>query len=1576
MAELLHSFKKVDLWTKDQVQLWVTNHLKISTNEGEILHKQNVTGEVLQLLTKKDFIEMGITYGSAVLITQRLKELNTTSCDVQQNNEGLDTKHRQTRKPGAKKTQKATMKEHVKDLQDQSLETNENNEVENYLKASQTCDLKPSKVTCTPYPFDKFHEIKRYREYHFLQPESGTSNYIDPVHEYKAFNNTTNAMEEDKKMKFCNELFRFAAACMNARTNGTIHFGVQDKPHGQIIGVLVDGTDTYVKYYDQMMSKYFEEKQVPLAKQCIRPPRFVAVLSEQNILSDNVVIEVDVVPAHAHCKDEIFCTYQQVSTENTWKKSKEKSCFIRDGESSKDILSNVRSSDADFKSFFSQMKSRDDSRKTAEENYRRKQVKTQNDGPKLVRLLTGNRGTLDNSYYKWYILIANKSHPSQTKHLDFMNEINCIAVLDFDSESLISGACKFYRDKRVANLHQPCQYQNITREQTETLKLFQQTSWIFCNGRSDLDSKEYEPLSFKLWQKERAAEVRRLISFLSQKDILERGKFLVVFLLFTEVDDCVDPMIETFNTFYQELGGMQDMLCLCEGEQTFHKWRDLQLRLVTAEELNERCVYSLDIEQINGTILKLRSVIQSSNRFLPSHGSSSIVLLKKDEDLMSCLNILCSNECEDTELESNTGEFQQFKTTKEEEFYRGGKATWWNFYFSAKSYTSQFIKRDTHDQLIELIQSCDQQTNVKLITLYHHPGCGGSTSAMHALWELRNKFRCATLKRNTDSFTDIAREVTNLAIHGSTAKNYFPVLLLVDDYEEDENIIILQNCIRTAIVEKFIRYEKPVVIILNCMRSQNPQKSAKLYCAYSVALQHKLSPQEQRAFETKLEDIEQQHEKPEDFYSFMIMKSNFDKKYISKVVRNLLKGLNSASKEANLISFLALLNKYVKNSTISASLCEEFLGITAQHRFWGPETIEDKMGKYFTYLCTEVEEYGRFKGLRIIHPLIASHCIEELKETYDMHQSKIMLQLLRTCVHGIGKEMHLQNMQSMLVTRHKREHGDETDTLFSPLIEEIQKEEGNERVETVLKEGSVRFNQYPYIFQALARHYYIREKNFKCAKEWAEKAKKIAPNNSFVLDTFGQIFKTQLKSMMDECNKKQLTPGDLKNLLDTAVAASEAFRECQEQTQKTESEREETEKQSLKEKKRHNVYNTAGYLGQIEVCLYTIDILLRLSWFSSGNDLSRKHLIQYLSGKWDISVDKDSRMFEDFHNVLTEFRYFLTKVKSHLQMAFDFFNIYFVHLKQKNIHKESAYFKIREKVTEYFKKYRRTFCDLDLMQTIRKKELQKCSLSLCLEDYRIALEGCKADRFPGILEYLTDHGKNGDKMKGIVQVYEYLLQNRTDKFILRDKENFILANIVLHCICPNSKAISPTESLKRYLREVLERVGSEYEHLEPYFLASLLFWPHDMHHLDSDSQHLEKYINSMRKCFRARYRHMCHAKQPIAHFYLGQNKGLKRLIHKGRIDQCFPHIQDLHSLWQCGDIWKEQETAKLLLRVNGRAEHNTIYVECGNTERIKIPVRPAYLGQLRSGRSIERVSFFLGFSIDGLIAYNIESITN
>lgn len=1566
---------KIDDWTKERVKQWATEELKIEEKYGQILLSEEVSGLVLNVLEEKDLVNMGIPHGPALLIMRTYKTLKNippeSSIQTSGKQDSLKTPRKEDTMGAKLKTENT--EEAISTAKSQGITHSECTQESKLTRENvlDDAEVEPKRLPCMPYPFDSFHDSHRYIQHYILQPETGPLNLIDPVHEYKEMTNTETATEEDIKMKFSEEVFRFASACMNSRTNGTIHFGVKDKPHGEIIGLKISSKETFIDHFNLMIERYFDCDEVNTARKCIREPRFVEVLYQNNTLSDRFVIEVDVIPQYSICKDTVFHTRMQSCKKKRNKEKNEPSVFVREGASSKDILADVKKSDADYKNFLLGLHSLINSRKSAEEEDRTKRKLKENEGPKLVKLLTGNQEKLDNSYYEWYILVAGKCHPNQTEHLDFLTEIKWFAVLEFDPESENNGLVKAYRKTRAANLHFPRQYDDKIFQSPNMLNLYQQPSWIFCNGRTDLESKEDKPFKSGLWQRERASEVRKLISFLTHENIMPRGKFLVVFLLLTPVEDPRDPLIETFCAFYQDLKGMENILCICINSQIYQRWTSLlQARLTMSHELSDRCISTLSLEKINGTILKLKSRIHSSQRFLPSTGSST-VLLKKEEDFMNALEILCENECEDTELEEDKNEFLKFMNSQEEHFYRGGKVSWWNFYFSSKNY-STFIKRDRYENLIDMIQDgADslKQTCAKIINLYHHPGCGGTTLAKHVLWSLKKKFRCVVLKNKAAEFPEIGEQVTRLITYGSNGQqDYLPLLLLVDDFEEQENVSVLQNYILAAVQEKGIQYEKPLVIILNCMRSQNPLKSAKHLD--SIALENTLSKTEQRAFENKLKEIEKQHKNFKDFYSFMIMKSNFDKKYIQNVVRNILKGLEIHSKEAQLISFLALLSSYVINSTISVSQCEEFLGIANKKTFWGTERFEDRMVNYSTILIQmEVEEKGKYQGVRISHPLIASHCLVELKTSYHLTKSQITLELLGESLFydiGIGRDKLSQDVETLLLTRQRREYGGETDTLFSPLIEAIQQEEGNKKVVMVLKEGTIRFPQNAFLCQALARHFYLKEKNFPNALKWAEKAKTLAPNNSYISDTIGHVYKSKVKWWLEENERSgSIAAHDLRSLLETAQTASKAFKLCQEQAKMKENVREDLDNKRLKRK--YDSYNTAGYQGEIEVCLHTIQVLKLISFFGKEG---QEHMVQFLSGRGDIPGDSN----DEYHLVLKEFIPYLSKLQLDLKQAFDFFDDYFVLLKPKNSIKEQEEIKLRKRVIKHFNRYVAEFGPLDLQQSQYGKPLSKLVLPMQVENCRRSLEILKADKFSGLLEYLLiNQISAADKMEEITDRYTSLLEQLTSKIHLRDKQNFILANIILSCLRPTSKLVQPLPKLKKQLREILWQVDFNHKFSEPYFLASLLFWPENQQ-LDSDSAQMEKYISSLNVSFRSQYRYMCHFKQPIAHFYLGKGTGLNRLVHKVKIEQCFQNVLDTNTLWQSGAVWEERKVQELLLRLRGRAEGELIYVEYGRDEKIKIPVRPVFLGGLRSGKSIEKVSFYLGFSIGGPLAYGIDFI--
>ncbi|XP_008960246.3 sterile alpha motif domain-containing protein 9-like [Pan paniscus] len=1571
-------------WTKEHVKKWVTEDLKINEQYGQILLSGEVTGLVLQELTEKDLIEMGLPWGPALLIKRSYNKLNSKSPESDNHDPGQSdnskpskTEHQKNPKH-TKKEEENSMSSNIdydpreiRDIkQEESILMKENvlDEVAN-AKDKKKGKLKPEQLTCMPYPFDQFHDSHRYIEHYTLQPETGALNLIDPIHEFKALTNTETATEVDIKMKFSNEVFRFASACMNSRTNGTIHFGVKDKPHGEIVGVKITSKAAFIDHFNVMIKKYFEESEINEAKKCIREPRFVEVLLQNNTPSDRFVIEVDTIPKHSICNDKYFYIQMQICKDKIWKQNQNLSLFVREGASSRDILANSKQRDVDFKAFLQNLKSLVASRKEAEEEYGMKAMKKESEGLKLVKLLIGNRDSLDNSYYDWYILVTNKCHPNQIKHLDFLKEMKWFAVLEFDPESMINGVVKAYKESRVANLHFPNQYEDKTtnmREKISTLNLYQQPSWIFCNGRSDLKSETYKPLEPHLWQRERASEVRKLILFLTDENIMTRGKFLVVFLLLSSVESPGDPLIETFWAFYQALKGMENMLCISVNSHIYQRWKDLlQTRMKMEDELTNHSISTLNIELVNSTILKLKSVTRSSRRFLPARGSSSVILEKKKEDVLTALEILCENECTETDIEKDKSKFLEFKKSKEEHFYRGGKVSWWNFYFSSENYSSDFVKRDSYEKLKDLIHCWAESPKpifAKIINLYHHPGCGGTTLAMHVLWDLKKNFRCAVLKNKTTDFAEIAEQVINLVTYRAKShQDYIPVLLLVDDFEEQENVYFLQNAIHSVLAEKDLRYEKTLVIILNCMRSRNPDESAKL--ADSIALNYQLSSKEQRAFGAKLKEIEKQHKNCENFYSFMIMKSNFDETYIENVVRNILKGQDVDSKEAQLISFLALLSSYVTDSTISVSQCEIFLGIIYTSTPWEPESLEDKMGTYSTLLIkTEVAEYGRYTGVRIIHPLIALYCLKELERSYHLDKCQIALNILEENLFydsGIGRDKFQHDVQTLLLTRQRKEYGDETDTLFSPLMEALQ----NKDIEKVLSAGSRRFPQNAFICQALARHFYIKEKDFNTALDWARQAKMKAPKNSYISDTLGQVYKSEIKWWLDgNKNCRSITVNDLTHLLEAAEKASRAFKESQRQT---DSKNYETENWSpQKSQRRYDMYNTACFLGEIEVGLYTIQILQLTPFFHKENELSKKHMVQFLSGKWTIPPDPRNECYL----ALSKFTSHLKNLQSDLKRCFDFFIDYMVLLKMRYTQKEIAEIMLSKKVSRCFRKYTELFCHLDpcLLQSKESHLLQE-------ENCRKKLEALRADRFAGLLEYLNPNYKDATTMESIVNEYAFLLQQNSKKPMTNEKQNSILANIILSCLKPNSKLIQPLTTLKKQLREVLQFVGLSHQYPGPYFLACLLFWPENQE-LDQDSRLIERYVSSLNRSFRGQYKRMCRSKQASTLFYLGKRKGLNSIVHKAEIEQYFDKAQNTNSLWHSGDVWKKNEVKDLLRRLTGQAEGKLISIEYGTEEKIKIPVISVYSGPLRSGRNIERVSFYLGFSIEGPLAYDIEVI--
>lgn len=1578
----------IEDWTREHVKDWLVITLRVPNHVAQSLYEQEFSGACLASFEKQDLLDLGVPPAPAIQIIKQVEKLR---------------KHSETFNLSARLSESYYTDEFVetKTVSSDSGIQSENSVVEDMLQTGRdrirsvidqntradtqlhkentdnTTELQFRRRVCQMRPFDKNNFSTFYTENDIFPPAAGPTNLLDPIHEYQLLPNATEADEREILYEFTREVFSFAASCMNSRTNGTIHFGInnqQGPQHGQVIGHTITSFNKYIEAFELSVSEYFEEQYVNTARMCVRPPTFIQVCYQDGTTSDKWVIEVDVVPTYSETQHILFYTQLSITTAETSQQCKTECLFVRDGSRSINILAdtNPRVVQEKMKSFTEKVKHWASARKSAEEKDEKLQPQG-HQGQKLKQLITRGRDSFDNSLQ--VIVVTDKCHSSQQEHLDFLSEMKLFAVLEFDPESDVNGTCSFYRRHHTANLHYPRMYttQDSLTATIRKLNLFKQTSWIFCNGKVNEDSATDKPLVPSEWLKRRSGDISNLISLLCKPDLLSKDRLLVIFILHSAETDISSPLLETFCAIYRTLEGADNIVCICKDATIFTEWKRL-IESRCKEDITSKCIYELSLNEISSTIKKLKEPqTQSSQRYLPSTGSSSVQLTRKDEELFTALDILCENECENTEIETMDS-FQGFKKKTEEDFYRGGQVTWWNFYLSEQTGSLPFIKRDKYNELYDLITPVQGYTSsCVVINLFHHPGCGGTTLAMHVLWELRRKFRCAVVKNNMENNNEIASQVMNLVIYGKQEQpGYVPVLLLVDNWED---VTDLKQCILNVASNRK-QHNSPMVIILNCERTQFPYESSRNSHFENVFITNKLSTKEQNLFSGKLEQLKIDHEKPETFYAFMIMTNNFSEAYITDLVSNTVKDLDTTTQQGQLLSFLALLNTYVNGSYLSLSLCEELVGI--KDALYKQETLDDKMNPYSTLLITfTIEEHGTYQAVRFLHQMIASKCLKVLNQKHKLSLSEITINILhcdRVYKSCMGKDFLVQNIQSMLITRHRKEQGDDKDTLFSPLIEEIYAEEGPDKTKEVLERATLRFDRSATLPQALARYFYLKEEDFTSALRWALDAQS-KNQNSYIADTVGQVYKSQLKK------KIKNSPEEYDECLRLGVKAVKAFQESQELA-KTD---EQVDPFDLHSRKRSKSYNTSGYVGETEVMIILLDIIKDLPLSVSGR-YKRDKMLQFLKGHLEEKnlYDYSNTTTNEFVAVLAEHKKFLISLRPRLKEIFNFFENYFTYLKPRSKEREMTDERSKRKVSEYFRKYIQVFSSSEEEKASEKARNPNLSLRQEILDQKFYLETKRADTFAGILQCLTD--KHGTEMEHIVKKWTFIYENSS---FVSDKVNFILANIVLQSIKPSSKLVKKYEELVELLNDELQKEGTQSNLTELYYLSMLLLWPTKDKKLASFAacQNISTYITAAKKSFHRRFSYMFPARSTIAHFFLGKSSGLKRIVSKAKLDQILDrvskqdssssestHSRKHHHLWQSGAAWNRPEVQYELLRIKGKSENGEIYVNYG--ANLKILVRPVYLGDIRSGYSQEEVSFYLGFTMEGPVAYNVKYVND
>lgn len=1409
---------------------------------------------------------------------------------------------------------------------------------------------------CDYANFDQQGKNCSYVKHNVLPPETGTENLILPCHEYKSLEFAHKLDSTRLKTKVANEVLRFACACMNMRTNGTIHFGIMDKisgthQHGEIIGVPDRRREDFVDALDYIESCFKDSNQQMDARKCIRNPRFIEVVDKK--ATENTVktcvIEYDIVPTATIVKNKLYSVGIPKFSEERKKVIYEKKApYCRLGANTRSIPED------DLVRFIQQLSEKDEQREEAESSSNQTAVDCKEDQKrKLCILLTCGKTHMNDSLH--YIVVTNKFQPQHLDSIQFLLHMNLFCVFDFDPDSKTSGLCGKYKEQKAVTLHFLDDYENKdglkTAESINSLKLFERTSWIFCNGRKNFPGGE-ETCDEKTWIKTKKKKLKKAVSLICN-EILPRGSFVVLFLLMSDVEQ---PLVETFHEFYAEMNGHDYLAVISESKENYKKWSSLAQVSCHMSALNNISIVEMPLTHVDATVQSIQLSKNQPTRTLPVFNGGVCFIKSVEEAMLDSLEIISIDQCDETTVEiMGEDEIQQIEMY----FYRGGKIDWINFWLADKQRCGNIIKRDAYTDASKILDSIANRAKairpIESVNIYHHPGSGGSTIARQILWCWKEKVRCAVVKQSKE-ITTVCEHAVKLREHDERDKNNcLPVLLLLEDRKADY-IDDLRRELGNVITTKKISPSVLCFILLICNRSNDPERMCRASPSQTVAVTHELKDAEKPLFSKKCEELKLKIDEKY-ILTFVLMSEGFQPSYIQDFVKNTLSDIDHSSPITRLIRFVALLNSYVADSYISVSHCEASLGIatydrTRNHAF--VNHLSDEARLIFIHLR---EASTQISSIRIIHPLVAKEILSQLSA--NIPQNDIAMDLINNKVlinHRFGSDDFLMFIRALFIRRNKKSRGDPVDSAFSPLIEHVITErDGLQKAVELMKTAHIALGKDAYVAQQLARLLYTHLR-FEEALEWAEEAKAILPYDTFVLDTLGQVYKWWFYHLFDTLEEKEPSPEKASEIISTALKGISAFRASEKKT------------------KKETVSLNSSYQGEVDVGCRLLKFLSSVDVFI--NITGKSELLKYLLT--DYIPEEVKEPWKKFHQQLKGLQKSLDHALEYISENLIYFQTDISEEDEElDARDPEQVYNPREWLTRKTAVYATFFCETsdDNDQAAEKNSTDTAGPADTLSPFQRQMMITKlgGGNFTSILSLLYDKNSKraGKKLETIIAMYP---ENLTRKCLdQRELSNFIICQIALNCTLPGSSKLLSLEKLQELSQRFITQ-GRNMSTASALFLLSLLFWPETGNEPSSaNTETLLSALDALQKLCWQKSQDVSQRKSKIVtHFFLAKAKGLNKIVHRTAIEK---HIKGPLSerklKWLGGEVWKTREVTQLLQRVEGWTESGNLFVSGGSRDS-KIRVFPRYSASLPDGN--ERVTFYLGFSFDGVLAIDIRVV--
>ncbi|XP_022110147.1 sterile alpha motif domain-containing protein 9-like isoform X2 [Acanthaster planci] len=1186
---------------------------------------------------------------------------------------------------------------------------------------------------------------------------------------------------------------------------------------------------------------------------------------------------------------------------------------------------------------------------------------SQSDEAKVRLLLTGDeRGELSQSLYS--VLVANKldapSEPTESRidiiaqQFEFIKSIKWTSVLDFDSQSLSDGLCKLYHENRMVTLQQPDLFKNIESEEDlrTSIGFPEKTLWLFANGREDNPTIESPPMDLQEWNKERSRDVEASISFFSQPSVIPKGRAAIVFLLLSDQD--LGIVCDIFRKMSSSFQGIQNITCIAEDESVYAQFVKGVEKWFSKAEIDERSVVGLKWQDINRIVMRMNGVNKIEAYELPTHIPEKCFLSEKQKDEWNDITVVCKNECENTDMnESNPG-YRRFAEKKELNFYRGAKVDWWNFAIGEKEMNlhrrcGHVLKRKGFGDVLRKVRKPLDSSNTEdslivTVTLLHQPGAGGSTLARHILWELRQEFRCIVVNTVTGNTASQIMEVRRHGYEKGCNQKIPAVCVLVDDLDDVELLDLIDE---VKEVSRDIQLDGGAVcVVLRCKRCAEPEtltdgERRELY----IALTQKLDAREKEWLERKYRELQLKEKelqsteyKPEHLLAFMVMLKEFDKDYITHVVSEILGGISE--NEFKLIKLCAFLNSYRPEAAIPISCCDSMMdrkilvsGRTRVHsRPW-----EGSVSSSFKIMVV-VEN----NELRIFHERIAKETLEQIQMVTNQSLTEVALEFLNCELFSswsYSKETLVKATHDLLVRRKRIRFGDDTETDFAVIIQDIYENHGPEKAIEILQVGFEKLED-AFIAQQLAR-LCLKEHNIGMAHIYADKAVTLEPQNCYFVDTKGRIYKTEMWDIVSKRMEEQQVIDDKEcdKLLSLAYHAMDAFHKTYD----------------VSKKGREIEYT--GLYAEVDVAFRLLQVIYTCvePFRTKGG---QKYLQEYLLQLINPSDPSYPKLSEDCHGRIMTLKNRIDSVLNLLDDTSTF-------CKGDPTNEQQKLDEMKDRLKEYFRIYERYYGEPKPIQQNRYRNPRSLA-----ESRRRQVKQASCGTFREIFDLARNKG-----LQKLKESYKLLLEN-SDQYNFFDLKHLVCIHLALSSA--GEQLLPADEVYQQFVRPLNAKDHRKTDCWPPFFMMMFL-WPiEDVTSERRDSCDLTFYIDELRERFSGAEnfrKGLTSEKRPPrfqtrarTHFFLGQGTDL----------QVFAHINELHTTPgkidgadSEDDFWSSDLVRSRLARLEGTLLNPTSLVHLSKKGKINIKLAAPFKRQVPSQ---EIVTFYLGFTWDGPVAYDIK----